>query len=178
MTPLSFYNLCIERFTPTLCCTSSSDLSLQVVAVARTVGNGLRVVALVCREPLVLHSLSSVRKATTCFCSLWTSWSFHMSSVETTVRECDILSCVSIASYAHFPLPRSSLRAQQPSPKHLGDFNPHVSRQSSALGPRAADTPSCLLLHRFQHMRQEAPYAQHVRPRGYVDLVIKLTAPF
>ena len=52
-------------------------------------------------------SLSSVRRAKTRLCNPWSSWSFCMSSTETSARECNTLSCVPAASCAHSPLPRS-----------------------------------------------------------------------
>ena len=52
---------------------------------------------------LSFTSLSSVRRDKACLCNPWSSWSFHMSSAETTARECNVLSCVSAASCAHSP---------------------------------------------------------------------------
>ena len=44
-------------------------------------------------------SLSSVRKAKTCLCNPWSSWSFRMSSAETTARGCNPVSCVSMMCF-------------------------------------------------------------------------------
>ena len=108
----------LGRFTPTLCCTFSlpRNLSLQVSTVTNTLWNGLSTTLIGHRlgtelllqcKPLALHFFKLCPQGQTCLCSPWSSWSFRMSSTEIPARECNLLSCVSAATCAHSPQPRS-----------------------------------------------------------------------
>ena len=150
-------------------------------------------------KPLALHFFELCPQGQTCLCSPWSSWSSRMSSTEIPARECNLLSCVSAATCAHSPQPRSitsgsaavvktacrfrpshlkaaSCFSAEPQVAETGQFRifqpleslSSISSIATGLVRTAAMSRTLLWLssHRFQHMRQEAPYARHVLPRG------------
>ena len=125
-------------------------------------------------------SLSCVRKTKACLCNPWSSWSFHRSSAETTARECNVLSCVSAASCAHSPLPRSVTSASAVVAKAACQFRLSRFKAAPCLIARAAETHQFRIFQPLEYLDCHCSCAEKSDPQitvqdTVVDLMVSIS---